>query len=75
MTDMMGKVKFLRDNFPLLDIEVDGGVGPKTIQTCAEHGANWIVSGTCEVKWSSVCTSFVNFLKFKQFIIARIKDF
>ena len=46
MTDMMGKVQFLRDNFPLLDIEVDGGVGPKTIQTCAEHGANWIVSGT-----------------------------
>lgn len=46
MTDMMSKVKFLRDNFPLLDIEVDGGVGPKTIQTCAEHGANMIVSGT-----------------------------
>ena len=46
MTNMLEKVKFLRDQFPLLDIEVDGGVGPKTIGACAEHGANMIVSGT-----------------------------
>jgi len=46
MPDMMSKVKFLRENFPLLDIEVDGGVGPSTVRTCAEHGANMIVSGT-----------------------------
>lgn len=46
MDDMMTKVQFLRTNFPDLDIEVDGGVGPSTIDICAEAGANMIVSGT-----------------------------
>lgn len=46
MDDMMSKVQFLRNNFPHLDIEVDGGVGPNTIDQCAEAGANMIVSGT-----------------------------
>lgn len=35
MSDMMPKVKWLRDNYPQLDIEVDGGVGPDTINACA----------------------------------------
>lgn len=35
MADMMPKVKWLRDNYPQLDIEVDGGVGPDTINACA----------------------------------------
>jgi len=46
MEDMMSKVQFLRTNFPHMDIEVDGGVGPGTIDMCAEAGANMIVSGT-----------------------------
>mgnify|MGYP003385524901 CR=1 FL=1 len=46
MGDMLEKVRFLRDRFSYLDIEVDGGVGPSTIKTCADHGANMIVSGT-----------------------------
>lgn len=46
MEDMMSKVQFLRTNFPHLDIEVDGGVGPSTVDQCAEAGANMIVSGT-----------------------------
>ena len=46
MGDMLEKVKFLREKFSLLNIEVDGGVGPNTIQTCANHGANMIVAGT-----------------------------
>ncbi|XP_024080508.1 ribulose-phosphate 3-epimerase [Cimex lectularius] len=46
MSDMMKKVRWLRDNFPTMDIEVDGGVGLNTIQECAEAGANMIVSGT-----------------------------
>eukprot|EP00095_Tigriopus_kingsejongensis_P007569 maker-scaffold369_size193746-snap-gene-0.36 protein:Tk07569 transcript:maker-scaffold369_size193746-snap-gene-0.36-mRNA-1 annotation:"ribulose-phosphate 3-epimerase" len=50
MEDMMEKVKFLRDNHPDLNIEVDGGVGPKTIGLCAKAGANMIVSGTAVVK-------------------------
>ncbi|XP_011496775.1 PREDICTED: ribulose-phosphate 3-epimerase [Ceratosolen solmsi marchali] len=46
MESMMSKVSWLRDNYPDLDIEVDGGVGPTTINACAKAGANMIVSGT-----------------------------
>jgi len=46
MADMMPKVRILRDRFPILDIEVDGGVGPPNIDHCADAGANVIVSGT-----------------------------
>lgn len=46
MTDMMPKVKRLREQFKYLDIEVDGGVGPATIDACAQAGANMIVSGS-----------------------------
>lgn len=50
MDDMMPKVKHLRNNFPQLDIEVDGGVSLNTIDCCAKAGANWIVSGTGIIK-------------------------
>ena len=36
MEDMMPKVQFLRQKYKELDIEVDGGVSPKTIHSCAE---------------------------------------
>lgn len=36
MEPMMKKVSWLRKNYPTLDIEVDGGVGPKTIDACAK---------------------------------------
>lgn len=36
MENQMVKVKWLRDNYPGLDIEVDGGVGPNTIDMCAK---------------------------------------
>ena len=49
MSSMMSKVKELRDRFPSLDIEVDGGVGPSTIDQVAQAGANYIVSGTAVV--------------------------
>jgi ribulose-phosphate 3-epimerase len=49
MEDMMPKVKHLRDNYPELDIEVDGGVGPNNVHICAQAGANMIVSGTAVV--------------------------
>lgn len=35
MEGQMEKVKHLREHYPLLDIEVDGGVGPATIGSCA----------------------------------------
>jgi len=40
------KVSELRARFPEKDIEVDGGVGPKTIDVCADAGSNVIVAGT-----------------------------
>ena len=50
MADMMPKVKELRTKYPDLDIEVDGGIGPDNIDTCAEAGANWIVAGSSVFK-------------------------
>lgn len=46
ITDMMSKVRTLREKYPDMDIEVDGGVKPATIQAAAEAGANMIVSGS-----------------------------
>ncbi|THH17408.1 hypothetical protein EW146_g3416 [Bondarzewia mesenterica] len=40
------KVSELRARFPEKDIEVDGGVGPKNIDVCADAGSNVIVAGT-----------------------------
>ncbi|VDM34214.1 unnamed protein product [Hydatigera taeniaeformis] len=46
MADMMSKVKALREKYQDLNIEVDGGVCPKTIRECIKNGANMIVSGS-----------------------------
>lgn len=35
------KVSELRARFPGIDIEVDGGVGPKTVGVCADAGTLW----------------------------------
>ncbi|TEB35156.1 Ribulose-phosphate 3-epimerase [Coprinellus micaceus] len=40
------KVAELRARFPEKDIEVDGGLSPKTVHVCAEAGSNVIVAGT-----------------------------
>lgn len=44
--EMMTKVRTLRAAYPRLDIEVDGGVKPSTVDKAAEAGANLIVSGS-----------------------------
>lgn len=36
----------LRKRCPDLDIQVDGGLGPKTIDAAAKAGANCIVAGS-----------------------------
>lgn len=46
MPDMMPKVEALRKRYPELNIEVDGGLSEKTIDTAAEAGANVIVAGS-----------------------------
>ena len=43
---MMPKVKYLRDKFNQLDIQVDGGIDQTTIDIVGKNGANCIVSGT-----------------------------
>lgn len=43
---MMEKVRTLRAKYPSLDIEVDGGVKPATVDMAAQAGANLIVSGS-----------------------------
>lgn len=50
MVDMMPKVETLRAKFPTLDIEVDGGLGPSTIDAAAKAGANMIVAGSSVFK-------------------------
>ncbi|WJX81208.1 ribulose-phosphate 3-epimerase [Trifolium repens] len=46
MPEMMDKVRTLRKKYPSLDIEVDGGLGPSTIDAAASAGANCIVAGS-----------------------------
>mmetsp|Transcript_26983 Transcript_26983/g.20186 ORF Transcript_26983/g.20186 Transcript_26983/m.20186 type:complete len:224 (+) Transcript_26983:61-732(+) len=50
MADMMPKVQFLRNLKPELDIEVDGGLGPDTIEIAGAAGANMIVAGSSVFK-------------------------
>ncbi len=40
------KVKALREKYPELNIEVDGGLSERTIDKAAEAGANVIVAGS-----------------------------
>nr|POE76785.1 ribulose-phosphate 3-epimerase, cytoplasmic isoform [Quercus suber] len=46
MPETMEKVRVLRKKYPSLDIEVDGGLGPSTIDVAASAGANCIVAGS-----------------------------
>ena len=46
MASELPKVKALRQRYPDLYIEVDGGLGEGTIEQAAEAGANVIVAGS-----------------------------
>lgn len=46
MASELPKVRALRDRYPNLNIEVDGGVGEGTIDEATEAGANVIVAGS-----------------------------
>jgi ribulose-phosphate 3-epimerase len=46
MPDMMAKVKALREKRPNLNIQVDGGMSPATIDVAAASGANVIVAAS-----------------------------
>ncbi len=44
--DCLDKIKFLRKNYPELDIEIDGGVKLDNLDNVIEAGANIIVAGS-----------------------------
>ena len=46
MASELPKVEALRRKYPDLNIEVDGGLGPATIDQAADAGANVIVAGS-----------------------------
>ena len=46
ITDCLDKIRFLREKFPNLDIEIDGGVKLSNIKEVIESGANIIVAGS-----------------------------
>ena len=50
MEDMMPKVSavrsYINEKNPSCELEVDGGVGPKTFRTCIDAGANVLVAGS-----------------------------
>eukprot|EP00562_Extubocellulus_spinifer_P032889 CAMPEP_0178689670 /NCGR_PEP_ID=MMETSP0699-20121125/5666_1 /TAXON_ID=265572 /ORGANISM="Extubocellulus spinifer, Strain CCMP396" /LENGTH=331 /DNA_ID=CAMNT_0020334757 /DNA_START=52 /DNA_END=1049 /DNA_ORIENTATION=+ len=46
MADQMPKIDAIRSRAPLLDIQVDGGVSPKTVDQCTKAGANVIVAAS-----------------------------
>lgn len=47
MPETLRKVSHLRSLYPLLDIQVDGGIGPgESIEAAARAGANVVVAGT-----------------------------
>lgn len=53
MEDMMSKVRQLRHCYPLLNIQVDGGIGEQTALIAAKAGANVLVAGTSVFKAAS----------------------
>ena len=50
MPHMMPKVLALRTEHPGLDIQVDGGLSPSTVDAAAAAGANMIVAGSSVFK-------------------------
>lgn len=50
MPEVLEKVKWLREHYPNLDIQIDGGINDKTSKQAKEAGANVLVSGSYVLK-------------------------
>ncbi|KAF0984606.1 hypothetical protein FDP41_000505 [Naegleria fowleri] len=53
MADQMEKVRVLRERYPTLNIQVDGGINEETVMEAAKAGANVVVSGSAIFKSSN----------------------
>jgi len=63
MVDMMPKCRTIRDKFPNMLIQVDGGLSEKTIAHAASAGANVIVAGTACFKAADPAQVIANLRK------------
>lgn len=50
MADQLHKVEALRKRCPSLDVQVDGGLSPATVEAAARAGANCVVAGSAVFK-------------------------
>ena len=64
LPEMAGKIQSLRNLCPELNIEVDGGISPNTIDLVNEAGANMFVSGSYLLRAENFQEN-MNFLKEK----------
>lgn len=48
------QVRYLRQKYVTLNIEVDGGLAEATIDEAAAAGANWIVAGSSVFKYTCI---------------------
>ncbi|KAJ3394541.1 hypothetical protein HDU92_006817 [Lobulomyces angularis] len=71
MSSMLPKVKTLREKFPNLDIQVDGGLSNDNIDVATEAGANVIVAGTSIFSAPSPKDVISNF---KSFILKNVTN-
>lgn len=54
MSDMLPKIKRVRELLPECDVQVDGGINAETAALCADAGANIFVVGTASFKADSM---------------------
>ena len=50
MPEVLEKVKWIREHYPNLDIQIDGGISDKTAPLAIEAGANVLVAGSYILK-------------------------
>lgn len=60
MEDQMPKVAALRKQCPEIDIQVDGGLGPATVEAAAQAGANNIVAASSIYKSADKKATILN---------------
>lgn len=60
--DSLGKIAYLRENYPDIDIEVDGGIKLSNVKKVVDAGANVIVAGSAVFEAEDVERTVADFL-------------